>query len=227
MSWFARVPAPMRPAALAAALALGGCASSLSGVGGSENYACKAPIGAQCTSVSGVYANAVHPRPDFSEVLPQSAAPMVPSRYFEGKASTALPPGSPAPSPVTSPGHAGPASHAVPLSAIGATTGKPSTGARAPRLRTDPRVLRLWIAPWEDSDGDLHDAAFVHVVVDTGHWLIDRVRPTPRSRLDVVTPPLASPAPAAANTGDAPSSGQRAATPLGSGSSPDVPPTER
>ena len=39
-------------------IVLSGCASSLSGVGSTESYACKAPIGAQCTSVSGVYANA-------------------------------------------------------------------------------------------------------------------------------------------------------------------------
>ena len=44
--------------AVASAIILGGCASSLSGVGGTQSYACKAPIGAQCTSVSGVYANA-------------------------------------------------------------------------------------------------------------------------------------------------------------------------
>ena len=52
---------PLRLAALfagSAVLSLGGCASNLSGVGGTPTYACKAPAGAQCTSVSGVYANA-------------------------------------------------------------------------------------------------------------------------------------------------------------------------
>ena len=44
--------------AVVTTIVLSGCASSLSGVGSTENYACKAPIGAQCTSVSGVYANA-------------------------------------------------------------------------------------------------------------------------------------------------------------------------
>ena len=32
--------------AVAGTIALGGCASSLSGVGGTQSYACKAPIGA-------------------------------------------------------------------------------------------------------------------------------------------------------------------------------------
>lgn len=66
----------------------------------------------------------------------------------------------------------------------------PTSGAE-PALRSEPRVLRLWIAPWEDSDGDLHDAALVHVVVDTGRWLIERVRPVPRNRLGGITPPTA------------------------------------
>ena len=66
--------------------------------------------------------------------------------------------------------------------------------------------MRLWIAPWEDADGDLHDASFVHVVVDTGRWLIERVRPAPRSRLDVATPPVAPPIapPIAPSTAPAP-----------------------
>jgi conjugal transfer pilus assembly protein TraV len=46
--------------------------------------------------------------------------------------------------------------------------------------------LRLWIAPWEDSEGDLHDQSYVYVVADPGRWVIehnrkrivDRYRPT-------------------------------------------------
>lgn len=56
--------------------------------------------------------------------------------------------------------------------------------------RSSPRVLRLWIAPWEDGDGDLHEESMVHVLVDNGRWLVDHVRATPRSRLDAVAPPL-------------------------------------
>ena len=80
---------------------------------------------------------------------------------------------------------------------LSVTTSSPSTqpdsaaSGAEPVLRTEPRVLRLWIAPWEDSDGDLHDAALVHVVVDTGRWLIERVRPVPRDRLGGITPPTA------------------------------------
>lgn len=45
--------------ALAVPAALAGCASALSGLGGSQTYACKAPEGVLCTSVAGVYANSL------------------------------------------------------------------------------------------------------------------------------------------------------------------------
>ncbi len=52
-------------------------------------------------------------------------------------------------------------------------------------------MLRLWIAPWEDRDGDLHEESIVHVIVDTGRWLIEHVRPNRRARFDAVVPPAA------------------------------------
>lgn len=50
---------PQLIAALAATSMLGGC-MSMSGLSGSSSYACKAPEGVTCDSVSGTYANAVH-----------------------------------------------------------------------------------------------------------------------------------------------------------------------
>jgi conjugal transfer pilus assembly protein TraV len=67
--------------------------------------------------------------------------------------------------------------------------GAPGAATRA--IRSDPRLLRVWIAPWEDSDGDLHEEAYVHMVVDTGRWLIEHVRPAPRANLDRAVPPIA------------------------------------
>lgn len=183
-------------------LTLNGCASTLSGVGGTQNYACKAPVGALCTSVSGVYANALHgmaevPRPPQATAAPtmlgdnshdpKVAAPIVDAT--RGAASSS---------------HSSilPASQSASAPTLDAAAQADSTvAASEPALRSEPRVLRLWIAPWEDSDGDLHDASVVHVVVDTGRWLIERVRPVPRSRLDGVTPPaaIATPAQTSAN----------------------------
>ncbi len=162
-------------------IVLSGCASSLSGVGGAESYACKAPIGAQCTSVSGVYANA---NPPAAHAVHD--APLPPQSILTTMAG-------PAPA-----WHANPASPTgtsmVPASATSAASASATATPSPAALRSPPRVMRLWIAPWEDADGDLHDASFVHVVIDTGRWLIERVRPAARSKLDIATPPLAPPA---------------------------------
>lgn len=123
-------------------LLLCSCASSLTGVGGTSQYGCRAPVGTQCASVSGVYANSLHTtRPAAS-------------------ASSSL---------------------------RSSVTTRTKNGAEFdPPLRSAPRLLRVWIAPWEDSDGDLHDDAIVHMLVDPGHWLIEHVRP-PVDRPEVVT----------------------------------------
>ena len=138
---------------LLAVLALSGCASTLSGVGGADGYACKAPEGAMCTSVSGVYANSKQGTSKPAkpvEKAPTSAAPAI-------YGASSIAPGIPS----------------------GAATGS---------IRSTPRVLRLWVAPWEDADGDLHEESLVHMVVDTGRWLIEHVRTAPRSRIEGVAP---------------------------------------
>ena len=140
---------------LALALALSGCASTLSGIGGTDGYACKAPAGSQCTSVSGVYANSAHGMP-----VPVKPVPIQPPM-------------------------ATPAIYGAPPIAAGGTASTPATS-----IRTSPRVLRLWIAPWEDADGDLHEESLVHVLVDSGRWLIEHVRPASRPRVDGVAPPI-------------------------------------
>ena len=147
----------------ATATLLGGRASTMSGLGGEGSYACKAPVGSQCTSVSGVYANSIHGQP------PASALPK-PAKE--------------------------PTSTAVAATVASASTAAPGLGAPPSALRSQPRVLRLWIAPWEDADGDLHEASVVHVLVDTGRWLIERVTPANRQRVDAVRPPIPSAAPA-------------------------------
>ena len=147
----------------ATATLLGGCASTMSGLGGEGSYACKAPVGSQCTSVSGVYANSIHGQP------PASALPK-PAKE--------------------------PTSTAAAATVASASTAAPGLGAPPSALRSQPRVLRLWIAPWEDADGDLHEASLVHVLVDTGRWLIERVTPANRQRVDAVRPPIPSAAPA-------------------------------
>ena len=229
MSEIASIPAGgLAVVAMTTALTLGGCASTLSGIGGAENYACKAPVGAQCTSVSGVYANATRSLSEIPGPSQKPAAPIIMSPPYDTKPAISMLVGSQAPT------HSRPAAHsdkrpkaAAPNAMISASTATATATAAAPTLRTNPRVLRLWIAPWEDGDGDLHDASSVHVVVDTGRWLIDRVRPTARSRLDVATPPLTPPTPSAAPTSEANPSSPRGVSPLNPGSTPDSSSAER
>lgn len=173
------------------ALALSGCASTLSGVGGADGYACKAPEGAMCTSVSGVYANTAQNIQKPTKPAEKKSPPATPAIY----GATSIAPGKPA-------------------------------AASSASIRSNPRVLRLWIAPWEDADGDLHEEALVHVVVDTGRWLIEHVRPVSRNRVDGVAPPVApvvqEPAPAKA-PGETPPAPTRFPLPPGGGSSGSAP----
>ncbi len=167
-----RAPVRLLPWALLPAFGvLGGCASSMNGVGGTERFACQAPVGAQCTSISGVYANA---RP---LVLRQAQTPL-PATAALASATSSAPPAPPL--------------HPVPPAAMDVNA---KAGATPSALRAAPRVVRMWIAPWEDADGDLHEASLVHVVIDTGRWLIERIRPPARARLDIARPPF-NPSPA-------------------------------
>ena len=83
--------APVAPPLLFA-LALSGCASTLSGVGGADGYACKAPEGAMCTSVSGVYANTAQNIQRPTKPAEKKSPPATPAIY----GATSIAPGKPA-----------------------------------------------------------------------------------------------------------------------------------
>ena len=145
----------MRIGSTVATLAvLPGCA--ITGLDGESKYACKAPEGVRCDSVSGTYYNALQNN------LPaqrRSAAPPVDT------------------SPQAAP--AGGAPRAAPTM-LNAST-RPATGDEgaayvAAPLRAAPRVLRLWIKAWEDADRDLVGESLVYVQVDNGRWLVDHVQ---------------------------------------------------
>jgi conjugal transfer pilus assembly protein TraV len=120
----------------------------MSGLDGETKFSCKAPDGVTCSSLSGVYANAV--------------ANNLPALRKEEKL----------------------ASQAKGDGRNDSITGRVQDSGTP--IRTQSKVLRIWIAPWEDSDGDLHDQSYVYVVADTGRWviehsqkrIIDRYRPT-------------------------------------------------
>lgn len=145
---------------LAIAAALTGCVS-MSGLTESSKFACKAPAGTTCTSVSGVYAN--------------SSLNNAPSRPASLQVDTS---GVPAPAGAT----------AVPVLAAGMP------------IRSQPRMLRIWMAPWRDEDDTLHDQAYMYVMVDPGKWLVERSRDATVQKTMTRLQPLGKPRTAAASS---------------------------
>lgn len=166
-------PRPLHPGVIAALLPLAGCVN-MSGLSGGSKYACAAPDGVACESVSGTYANALH------ENLPsQRASAAASGDAAVSRSAAAAPPRQP------------PAA-----AATGAAGGIPGRA-----LRSEARVLRLWTKPWEDADGDLWDQGFVYVQVDAGRWQIDHVRQRIRDQYAPLRPPPAAAAAPAAPAG--------------------------
>jgi conjugal transfer pilus assembly protein TraV len=66
-------------------------------------------------------------------------------------------------------------------------------------VRQPPLVLRIWIAPWEDEAGDLHDQSFVYTMINPGRWMIEANRSQIAERFrPVMAPRPAAGAPAVA-----------------------------
>jgi conjugal transfer pilus assembly protein TraV len=181
-------------AAAALLLPLAGC-MNMSGLSGSSKYACAAPEGVACDSVSGTYTNALHNN------LPSQQASMSRTESREGAPEATA-------SPVRQPMAVAPHSNAD-----GGEKGG-TDGAPALALRSQARVLRLWTKPWEDADGDLWDQGYVYVQVDAGRWQIDHVRQRIRDQYAPLRPPP-GPAPTALPAGIPPPTEPEAAGPAG------------
>lgn len=79
-----------------------------------------------------------------------------------------------------------------------ATAAPPASSPGDGLLRSSPRILRLWVKPWEDIDGDLVDQSHVYVQVDGGQWLIDHAQRRIREAHAPLRPPTATAAAAGA-----------------------------
>jgi conjugal transfer pilus assembly protein TraV len=163
---------------------LAGC-SSITGLDGSSQYACKAPEGVKCDSVSGNYYNALQNN------LPAQRKPT------GAKSPSGLPEAQGTPA-VRGTARSGPAS--IPTAALSAAPAEGSAYMAAP-LRAGPRVLRLWIKPWEDADRDLNGESLVYVQIDNGRWLVDHVQ---RQARDAYAPIRPTRLPTSAGKGQSP-----------------------
>jgi conjugal transfer pilus assembly protein TraV len=134
---------------------MGGC-GSFSGLDGASSFTCKAPDGVSCTSVSGVYANSV------ANNLP---APL--SRPGDKHDTPSQPDNADTTNTVDKP------ASAKPLPSYGAITplrqAAPTSGDP---VLSPPRILRIWLSPWEDQDGDLRDQSYLYVMWNRGEWNI-------------------------------------------------------
>jgi len=154
------------------ALVLAGC--STTGMSSRSQFACEAPEGVQCMSASGVYYNALNDNLPALRVSRELGAgsQVAANVSVAGLLSKAL--GGTAPSAADA-GKAG-APELVMQGPI------PATGYRAPdfaatgAVRAAPRVMRVWVPPWQDSDGDLHDQTYLYLTLDTGRWLVEHTQ---------------------------------------------------
>lgn len=88
---------------------------------------------------------------------------------------------------------------AVPPALMAAITTQTTSVSRplvALPLRSAPRTMRVWIAPYEDADGDLNDQKFIYVQVDAGGWNVEHQRELATKRFA----PLKAPAPTSSLT---------------------------
>lgn len=56
---------------------------------------------------------------------------------------------------------------------VGANSSNRVTPYSGMPLRTPISVLRIWVAPWEDVDGDLRDQSFMYVALNESRWQIE------------------------------------------------------
>lgn len=143
---------PLRKIALLAALIAGlsGCSSFLN-IGSSE-YGCSGlPEGVQCMSTSDVYAatnDGQVPRPVGAEVEAEKSG--VKTSASTGQNSAVW--------------------------GSGDTVIDTYVAPRLPNqpipIRTPAEVMRIWVAPWEDGNGDLNVTGYVYTEIEPRRWVI-------------------------------------------------------
>ena len=161
-------------------LNIGGCTTA-SGLDASSKFSCSAPDGVTCLSVSGIYANSK--TGTLPAMQPKSA---VSSEAASSPSAVAAAPGGQAREIVA---YNAPANTVSFGGATQKTTAKamsaPHSGAP---LRTPERIVRVWMAPFEDAEGDLHDQKYFYVTVTPGSWTIEAARVNIKNTFQQVTP---------------------------------------
>lgn len=141
----------------AAAALLSACASTMSGLDAGTSFSCKAAPGVTCQSISGVHQNASQGSLPF-----QTRGDADVRANADDTTSTDEKKEKPRYGSVQDSGKVSPRDMTA------ATSGMP--------VRQPPLVLRVWLAPYEDASGDLHDQSFFYTMVHSGKWMIEANR---------------------------------------------------
>lgn len=143
------------------ATSITGCASVLTV--GEPEYACKGiPEGVQCMSVTDVY-NATHD----GKSLTVSADEGAEGVQVVGASEAS-----------------GEQIKAEREAAFINTFVAPHLPNQPIPIRTPAVVMRIWIAPWEDKNGDLITTGFVHTEIEPRRWVVGHHTPQPPAMLN-------------------------------------------
>ena len=117
--------------------------TNMSGLDASSNYSCPAPPGVVCKPMSEVYRSPTRS----GSVVPADSEMTTVHDAKSTNVGTKL------------------AASAFPVTSLLPDDTFP--------LRSQPKVLRIWTAPYGDSDGDLHEEHRMYLQVDSGHWMME------------------------------------------------------
>ena len=185
----------LRPAlhCLPVLLGLAACGA----VPGTSTYSCGLPEGVTCTSARNVYQLT-------NSGLPVTAMPGEPTALEAAAAAstgTATPAAAAATSPAATAARPGSSPSDSGWQAI-ALRPEDAGAARVLPLRTPAKVLRVWIAPWEDDAGRLHVPGYTYAEIEPRRWSIGGSETSAAARLQPLPAPShplpATPAPAPA-----------------------------
>lgn len=130
-------------------VAVTGCAS-ISGYDSTSDFSCAAPDGVSCESVAGVYANA--------------RAKNLPSQQPKVKHDASIP----------GDGYEGDYTYPKEkivvvrkISGQASKTGQP--------IYRQPKIVRIWFAPYEDANHILHDQSYSYLTIQKGYWDLEHL----------------------------------------------------
>lgn len=167
-----RFTAPSGLVVLAVATLAGGCTTV-----GSNDFACPGrPPGVRCMSATEVY-DATHAT-DHVDPTADKALGDDPDRATsrKGSAKSASSENAIHHQPAPQPAASGPTAADAPQM-IYANTMLPAVQKPVP-IRTPARVMRVWVAPWENNAGVLNGGGYSFIEVESRRWIVGETDPS-------------------------------------------------